>query len=156
MDSLPQIQTPAQIQAQARLAQTLAVLQQIPDADPVKQLLYSTLHARHALDRLDKAIRRDLKRQKGAPDPLFFTPVGQAIHAQQHATRRQLGDLAKQYIGLGIEERQTRVIEDWANVILPFVTAFADDPDLALSRRQREKLPMVVERHLRLIERPEQ
>lgn len=127
----------------------------MPNADPIKQLLYATLHARAALDRLDHAIKRDLKRQKHAPDPLFFTPIGQALHAQQHATRRQLGDLAKQYIALGIEERQTKVIEDWSAILLPFVTALMDDPDLALTRRQREKVPLVVERHIRTLERPQ-
>jgi hypothetical protein len=134
---------------------TLQALAQFPNADPVKQLLYAVLHSRQALDRLDKAVRKQLKRQKGAPDPLYFTPVGQSLADAQHRTRAQLGILAKQYIALGIEERQTRVIEDWSNILLPFVTQLMDDPDLALTRRQREKVPMVVERHLRTLERPE-
>jgi hypothetical protein len=135
---------------------TFRILEQYPDADPIKQLLYATFHARRQLDRLDKAVKKNLHRQgKGAPDPLFFTPVGQSLAEAQHRTRSQLGALAKQYIALGIEERQTRVIEDWSQILLPFITALMDDPDLALSRRQRDKVPMVVERHLRVLERPE-
>ncbi|HWI69953.1 MAG TPA: hypothetical protein VNS88_16550, partial [Nitrospiraceae bacterium] len=89
-----------------------------------------------------------------APDPLHATPQGQYLARQALETRRQLGYLAKQYIALGIEERQTRVIEDWSQILLPFIQQVIDDPDLALSRRQRERMPMVVERHLRALERP--
>lgn len=134
---------------------TLAALSAHPNADPVKQLLYATLHARAQLDRIDKAVRKQLKRQKGAPDPLFFTPLGQQLADAQHKVRQQLGTLAKQYIALGIEERQTRIIEDWSSVLLPFVTAVMDDPDLALTRRQRASLPQVIERHVRTLERAE-
>lgn len=133
---------------------TLANLQANPNADPIRQLLYSVLHARRALDRLDRSIHVDLKRKRGSPDPLFFTPVGQQMHEYQHHLRAQLGILAKSYIGLGIEERQTKVIEDWSNILLPFITALMDDPDLALSKAQRERIPGVVERHLRVLERP--
>lgn len=136
-------------------ALTLQVLKQRPDANPVAQLLYATLHARRQLDRIDRAIKKQLRREKGAPDPLFFTPVGQQLAQAAHATRSQLGALAKQYIALGIEERQTKVMEDWAAVLLPFVTALMDDPDLALTRKQRDKLPAVIEKHVRVLERPE-
>lgn len=144
--------------------QTKQLLEQLPNADPIKQLLYATLHARQALDRIDRAIKKDLHRGKPqtiagqtikAPDPLHATPSGQYLQRQQLEVRRQLGYLAKQYIALGIEERQTRIVEDWSNILLPFVQAITDDPDLALSRRQRDRMPMVVERHLRSLERPE-
>lgn len=135
-------------------ALTLLNLQNKPDADPIQQLLYATLHARRALDRIDRTIKQDLRRTKGQPDPLHFTPIGQTLSSQQHALRTQLGTLAKSYIGLGIEERQTKVIEDWSNILLPFITNLMDDPDLALSRRQRERMPLVVERHLKVLERP--
>src|SRR5262249_2673542 len=135
---------------------TFNLLQRFPNADPIKQLLYATLHARRSLDRIDRAIKKSLSRQgKSAPDPLHFTPLGQQLAKEQLDTRGQLGYLAKQYIALGIEERQTRVIEDWSNVILPFVTALMDDPDLALTRKQRAAVPEVVERHLRVLERPD-
>lgn len=146
-----------------RQEQTRALLEQLPDADPIKQLLYATLHARQALDRIDRAIKKDLHKGQPqtingtrikAPDPLHATPQGQYLQRQQLEVRRQLGFLAKQYIALGIEERQTRVIEDWAAVMLPFIQAVTDDPDLALSRRQRDRMPMVVERHLRALEKP--
>lgn len=133
---------------------TLANLQANPNADPIRQLLYAVLHTRRALDRVDRSIAKDLKRIPNSPDPLLFTPVGQSLAHYQNQLRQQLGILAKSYIGLGIEERQTRVIEDWSNILLPFVTALMDDPDLALSRAQREKIPAVVERHLRVLERP--
>lgn len=137
-------------------APSFAVLKSHPDADPVRQLLYATFHARRQLDRIDRAIKKQLKKQgKHAPDPLFFTPVGQQLAQAAHATRGQLAALAKQYIALGIEERQTKVMEDWAAVLLPFVTALMDDPDLALTRKQRDRLPDVVERHVRMLERPE-
>lgn len=137
-------------------APSFSVLKSHPDADPVKQLLYATFHARRQLDRIDRAIKKTLKAKgKGAPDPLFFTPVGQQLAHAAHVTRSQLGALAKQYIALGIEERQTKVMEDWAAVLLPFITALMDDPDLALTRRQRNVLPDVVERHVRTLERPE-
>lgn len=136
--------------------QTRAFLQARPDADPIRQLLYATLHARATLDRLDRTIKKDLKRQsKQAPDPLFFTPIGQHLAHTQHLTRGQLGALAKQYVALGIEERQTKVIEDWATVLLPFIQALMDDPDLHLTRRQRNVMPAVIERNLRVLERPE-
>jgi hypothetical protein len=131
---------------------TLANLKQNPNADPVRQLLYAALHARRSLDRLDRSIRKDLKREKGKPDPLFFLPIGQQLVEYQFKIRHQLGYIAKQYVSLGIEERATRMIEDWAAILLPFITALMDDPDLALSRAQREKLPSVVERHLRTME----
>ena len=142
---------------------TRALLEGLPDADPIKQLLYATLHARMTLDRIDRSIKRDLHRGPKqtingttvkAPDPLHATPQGQYLARQQLEVRRQLGYLAKQYIALGIEERQTRVIEDWSQILLPFIQQVIDDPDLALSRRQRERMPMVVERHLRALERP--
>ena len=135
---------------------SLAILKSHPEANPVAQLLYATLHARRQLDRIDKAIRTQLRRNgKHAPDPLFFTPIGQALAEAQHRTRGQLASLAKQYIALGIEERQTKVMEDWAAVLLPFVTALMDDPDLQLTRKQRDTLPQVIERHVRQLERPE-
>lgn len=140
---------------QQQTALTLASLQANPDADPIRQLLYSCLHARRALDRIDRSITKDFKRVKGSPDPLYFTPIGQQMVNYQHSVRHQLGILAKAYIGLGIEERQTKVIEDWSNILLPFITALMDDPDLALSRAQRERIPAVVERHLRVLERPQ-
>lgn len=123
-----------------------------PNADPIRQLLYAALHGRRALDRLDRSIRQDLKRVKGKPDPLFFTPPGQWMSKYQTDLRNQLAAIAKQYVALGIEERQTRMIEDWASVLLPFLTALQDDPDLALSRAQKERFPLVVERHLRIME----
>jgi hypothetical protein len=134
---------------------TLDLLRRFPNADPIKQLLYATLHARASLDRIDRSIRKSLSRQgKGAPDPLHFTPVGLNLLKEQADTRKQLGYLAKQYIALGIEERQTRVIEDWSAVLLPFVTALMDDPDLNLTSKQRQAMPEVIERHLRVLERP--
>jgi len=153
--STPQLKgTPQDTLEQANQA-ALSYLKQRPDADPIKQLLYATLHARRSLDRIDRSIKKDLHRSTpNAPDPLYFTPIGQNLAAEQTVIRRQLGFLAKQYISLGIEERQTRVIEDWSNILLPFVTALMDDPDLHLSRRQRDKVPMVVERHLRMLEAP--
>jgi hypothetical protein len=143
------------ISPNSQLGLTLAALQATPDADPIRQLLYAVLHNRRALDRLDRSIRKDLKRERGMPDPLFFTPVGQTLHEYQHQLRTQLGTLSKAYIALGIEERQTRIVEDWSNILLPFITSLMDDPDLALSRRQRETIPVVIERHLRVLERPE-
>lgn len=140
-------------QAPKKQELTLANLQANPNADPIRQLLYATLHSRRALDRIDRTIKQDLKRAPGMPDPLFFTPIGQALHEYQHQVREQLARLAKAYIALGIEERQTRVVEDWSNILLPFITALMDDPDLALSRAQRERIPGVVERHLRVLER---
>lgn len=131
----------------------LEYLKQNPAADPVHQLLYAVLHTRKTLDRIDRTIRRDLRRTRGNPDPLFFSPVGKQLLEWQTQLRTQLGMLAKYYIGLGIEERQTRVIEDWSNILLPFIQNLMDDPDLALDRRQREKMPAVVERHLRVLER---
>jgi hypothetical protein len=151
-------------------ALSLATLGEHPNADPVVQLLYAVLHARGILDRLDESIQRlhdqpqvnpttgeplTRRQARNMPDPLFFNPIGRQLFDYQHLLRGQLGSLAKQYVSLGIEERQTKVIEDWSNILLPFITALMDDPDLQLSRHQRHLLPQIVERHLRVLERPD-
>lgn len=145
-----------------------------PAAQPVAQLLFATLSARQTLDRINAEIDRVVpilqeqyarsqawKRMDGDPepegpllDPLFSTPLGQKLIDLQHNARGQLGHLARQYVSLGIEERQIKVFEEWSNLLLPLLSALLDDPDLALTRDQRRKAPDVIERHLAVLEPP--
>lgn len=131
-----------------------------PAAQPITQLLYAALHARRNLDRIDEAItnsieplRKEAQRTR-EPDPLFFTPLGRALTSDQYQAREQLARISKQYIALGIEERQLQVFEDWSNLLLPLLTQLLDDPDLHLTRRQRQIAPTVIERHLTALEHP--
>lgn len=147
-----------------------------PQAQPVAQLLFATLSARQTLDRINQEIDRVVpllleqqerqdawRRMEGDPpdntprlDPLFSTPLGQKLLDLQHNTRGQLGHLARQYISLGIEERQIKVFEEWSNLLLPLLSALLDDSDLALTRDQRRKAPEIIERHLAVLEPPSQ
>jgi hypothetical protein len=142
------------------------------ETDPIEQLLYSCFHARRSLDRIDRAIwtqfpqprdptpqeRNQIRNKLKTPeemrllDLLYATPYGKSLADTQHQLRTQLAMIAKQYVGLGIEERRTRMSEAWAAVILPLFEAIASDPQLGLNRRQQEVLPGIVEHHLRIIE----
>lgn len=141
-------------------------------ADPIEQLLYSCFHARKSLDRIDDAIwaqmpkprqptpsERNQIRNKSETleslrllDPLFSTPYGRSLHDTQYSIRSQLSTIARQYVNLGIEERRTRSIEQWASVLLPLFDAIATDPSIGLTNHQRNMLPSVVEHHLKVIE----
>jgi hypothetical protein len=131
-----------------------------PEAQPIHQLLYAALHARKALDLVDQAITRHIEplRQQaaitGEPDPLFFTPIGRQLTQDQFNAREQLARIAKQYIALGIEERQLQVFEDWSNLLVPLLTQLLDDPDLHMTRRQRLQAPAVIQRHIAALEHP--
>jgi len=145
-----------------------------PQAQPVAQLLFATLSARQTLDKINAEIDRvvpilkeqyarsqawkqldgDAEPEEPILDPLFSTPLGQKLLDLQHNTRGQLGHLARQYISLGIEERQIKVFEEWSNLLLPLLSSLLDDPDLALTRDQRRKAPDIIERHLAVLEPP--
>jgi hypothetical protein len=129
-------------------------LQRDPQADPITQLLYATLHTRAALDRLDQAITRDfdIPTDPRDPDQLFSHPTGRSLFEYQAQLREQLHRIAKSYVALGIEERQIKQIEDWSNVLLPLFTALMEDPNLRLTRRQRRELPAAAERALAVLE----
>lgn len=139
-----------------------------PEAQPVIQLLVAVLQTRQALDtcnnELDRLLPRLRERQRRLieempsraddPDPLYGDPTCQALEAHRMNLRTQLGQLARQYISLGIEERQIKVFEEWANLLLPLLRALLEDPDLGLSRAQRRKVPDIIERHLNMLEPP--
>jgi hypothetical protein len=137
-----------------------------PAAQPVAQLLFATLNARQALDQVEGEINRLIPRLREKtraieeesgqilPDPLYGSPMGQALENHRTVLRTQLGNLARQYISLGIEERQIKVFEEWSNLLLPLLNALLNDPDLALSRAQRRVVPDVVQRHLAQLEPP--
>jgi hypothetical protein len=131
-------------------------LQRDPQADPITQLLYATLHTRAALDRLDHAIDQgfQIPDHPDDPDQLFYSPSGKALFEYQAQLREQLHRIAKSYVALGIEERQIKQIEDWSNVLLPLFTALMEDPNLRLTRRQRRELPAAAERALAVLEAP--
>jgi hypothetical protein len=143
-----------------------------PQAQPVAQLLYATLQTRRALDEVMMEITRlmpllrEEQRERNEmlgsfrqvntdPDPLYGTSIGQALESHRTQLRGQLAHLARQYIALGIEERQIKVFEEWSNLLLPLLSSLLDDPDLALSRAQRRKAPEVIERHLKQLEPPD-
>jgi hypothetical protein len=125
-----------------------------PQADPITQLLYATLHTRQALDRLDQAINRSFAEPTDPrdEDALYYTPTGKGLFEYQAQLREQLHRIAKSYVSLGIEERQIKQIEDWSNVLLPLFTALMEDPNLKLTRAQRRELPAAAERALAVLE----
>jgi len=87
-----------------------------------------------------------------AMDELYSSPLGRHLEEVQSKLRLQLALFAKQYIGLGIEERKQRALEDWTNFFIPIITAMMQDPDLKLTPAQRKTLPHTVERHIHLLE----
>jgi hypothetical protein len=131
-------------------------LRRDPQADPITQLLYSTLHTRQALDRLDLAIDRAFPEPDDPrdSDEFYFNPTGKGLFEFQAQLREQLARLASKYVSLGIEERQIKQIEDWSNILLPLFTALMEDPNLRLTRRQRRELPAAAERALTVLEVP--
>ena len=126
------------------------------DLDPVDQLLYATFKTRVALDRVSAAMDAQTDPDHPDGDTLFTGAFGRYLQDEATRLRSQLGLLAKQYIALGIEERQTRLFEQWSNILLPIMLEMFQDPDLQLTRQQRQALPQVVERHLLRLESGDQ
>jgi hypothetical protein len=63
--------------------------------------------------------------------------------------RDRVARIAKAALEAGVAERQVRLAEGYGTALAELLRGLFDDPELALSRRQRDRLPDILRRHLR-------
>lgn len=126
-----------QVQQAALKRLALAEAFERGDRRPAWQILADALHAADTL-MIDARVRL------GEGEPITVDQLDRFTDALERAQR-----FAKVFLDAGVDERQTRIAESQASMIVGVIRAILDELDL--SAVQRAKVGEVVPRHLRAI-----